>query len=252
MERISALVITYNEENNISDCLDTLMWCDEIIIIDSKSSDRTTNIASKFTKKIFSVENLSFSEKKNLGVEKASYNWILCVDADERVTQNLKTEIRELLNSTDKSLNAYYIKRKSFFISKFIKYCGWYPDYVLRLFRKSDKVRFSEKLVHEKLLLDEKAGKLRSELIHYTDLDFEHYVNKMNLYSSYSAEEIFLDRKKPKIFSIIFRPVFTFIKMYFLKLGFLDGYIGLVLCTLSSIHVFAKYSKHYFLTKNVK
>jgi len=172
------------------------------------------------------------------------------LDADEIITENLKTEILKILNSSQVKYDAYFIKRKSFFINKFINHCGWYPDYGLRLFKKSLKIRFDNSRVHEKAVFEGKTGKLNSEILHFTDLEFEHYVTKLNTYTTKSALDLFDKGKNSSVYDLIFRPVFTFIKMYFLKLGILDGYIGLVLCTLSGIHVFVKYSKLYYLTKN--
>lgn len=247
MQKISSILITYNEESNIKDCLESIIWTDEIIIVDSKSTDKTVEIAAKYTDKIIITDDLPYYKKKNLGIENATHDWILSIDADERVNETLKNEIIEVLNSTESKFNAYYINRKSFFIKKFIKHCGWYPDYVLRLFRKSYNAHFSEGLVHEKIITEGQIGKFNSELIHYTDRNFEHYIEKLNRYTSYSAEELAKKGKRIGIIDIIFRPAFTFIKMYFLKLGFMDGFTGFELCILSSFHVFVKYSKLHFL-----
>jgi glycosyltransferase involved in cell wall biosynthesis len=195
---------------------------------------------------------LPYYAKKNLAIEKASGEWILSIDADERVTDKLKNEIIRTLNESDKRFDAYELKRKSFFISKFINHCGWYPDYVTRLFKKSSGAKFSENLVHEKLILEGNTGRINSDLLHYTNRDFEHYLKKLNIYTTYSANELYSTGKKAGLFDIFFRPAFTFIKMYFLKLGLLDGFMGFILCFLSSIHVFVKYSKLYWLNKKNK
>lgn len=245
---ISAIVITLNEEKNIRECLETLKWCDEIIMVDSGSTDSTVKIAEEFTKKIILTDNLPYGEKKNIGIDNAVNDWVLWLDADERITKELKDEIQQKIKGV--SINAFYINRKSFFINKFIKHCGWYPDYTLRLFRKDTNIRFDASLVHEKANFSGVTVKLSNEILHFTDPDFEHYINKLNNYTSLSAEELGKKGKKASILDIIFRPVFTFFKMYFLKLGILDGYTGLVLCTLSSIHVFSKYSKLYLMNKS--
>lgn len=249
MSKLSAIVITYNEENNIKDCLETIKWADEIIVVDSNSSDKTVEIAKQFTKNILNTENNSFSFKRNMALDAAKSEWILWIDADERVTDSLKEEIKNIINGAKPEFNAYKISRKSFFINKFIKHCGWFPDYGLRLFRKSANIRFDDARVHEKVVYEGKTGRLKSPLLHYTDLTFEHYINKMNSYTTSSAMDLFDSGRKASLTDIIFRPFFTFIKMYFLKLGVLDGYTGLVLCTLSCVHVFVKYSKLYFLTQ---
>jgi glycosyltransferase involved in cell wall biosynthesis len=251
MQKLSAIVITLNEESNIKDCLGSLKWADEIIVVDSKSKDKTAEIAKEFTDKVFVSEKKSFSDKKNFAIEKAAGDWIFWIDADERVTGTLENEIKIAVENPDENIKAYKINRKSFFINKFIKHCGWYPDYGIRLFKKSAGIKFSDVRVHEKLVYNGQIFRLKSELLHYTDMTFEHYISKLNSYSSSSALDLLDNGKKSSILDIIFRPVFTFIKMYFFKLGLLDGYTGLVLCTLSSVHVFVKYSKLYFLTQKL-
>lgn len=247
---LSVIIITYNEENNIQECLESVNWCSEIIIIDSNSTDKTCEIASKFTNNIYKTENLSYGEKRNIGIEKASNDWILWLDADERIPRNLADEIIKVIHSDNLKHFVYLINRKSYFINKFIRYCSWYPDYTIRLFKKNTGLRFNTSFVHEKIEYKGNPGKLKNEILHYTDRDFEHYINKLNIYTSLSSEELYRKGKKSRIIDIIFRPVFTFIKMYFLRLGILDGYTGLILCYLSSIHVFVKYSKLYYLIKN--
>lgn len=249
MAKISAIVITYNEAANITECLESLKWCDEILVIDSASSDNTCELAREFTNNITITGNIPYGEKRNIGIDKAAFDWILWIDADERISPELKREIEELISQSATQHEAYLVNRRSFFINKFIKHCGWYPDYTLRLFKKSSGIRFDSSLVHEKAVYSGNTGRLKSDILHYTDRDFEHYINKLNKYTSLSAEELKAKGKKTTFFDIIFRPAFAFFKMYFLKLGILDGYVGLVLCTLSSVHVMTKYSKLYLMNK---
>jgi len=263
MPGISSIVVTLNEEDNIKDCLESIKWSDEIIVVDSGSTDKTVEIARTYTDKVF-VENLIYTGRlKNFGIDKATCEWLLWIDADERVTEGLKNEIQKITqqtpgnpdspSSTDASEGrrispqAYLIKRKSFFINKFIKHCGWYPDYTLRLFRRATGIKLDDKKVHEIPVYNGETVKLKSELLHYTDMTFEHYLKKLNSYTTRSAREMFEKDRKASMADIIFRPAFTFFKMYFLKLGFLDGYMGLILCVLSGTYVFFKYSKLYYL-----
>lgn len=245
--KISVIIITYNESENIRECLETVKWADEIIIIDSGSTDDTFTAAGKYTDNIFVYPDLSYGAKRNIGFEKASSDWILWIDTDERVTNELKDEILSIIKHP--RYDAYMINRKSFFLNKFIKHCGWYPDYTLRLFKKSPGLRFNTVRVHEKIVYDGKSGKLHNNIIHYTDTTLQHYLTKMNNYTTLSAMDLFDSGKRAGIFDIIFRPVFTFIKMYFLKAGFLDGFTGLELCIYSSFHVLTKYSKLYHINK---
>ncbi|MDP3024607.1 MAG: glycosyltransferase family 2 protein [candidate division Zixibacteria bacterium] len=249
MPRISAIVITYNEEKNIQRCLESLSWADEIVVVDSFSQDRTKDIASSFTDKIFDLGWQGFGKQKEIARTKASYDWVLSVDADEVVSEKLKEEIKSVINKND-SLDGYYIPRLSNFLGRWIKHSGWYPDYVLRLFRK-DKARFDDSPVHEKLILDGKAGFLRNEIRHYTDPDISHYLSKMDKYTTLSAQKLLAEGKSATLFDLLLRPVAIFFKMYLFKSGFLDGWQGFLLACFSSFHVFVKYAKLWHLRKSL-
>jgi glycosyltransferase involved in cell wall biosynthesis len=239
--KISAIIITYNEEKNIRRCLSGLDWVDEIVVVDSHSMDDTKKIASEFTQRIFDIKWEGFGKAKDFAKDKASHQWILSVDADELVTPDLKEEIQKITESED-SVSGYYIPRKSNFLGKWINHGGWYPDYVLRLFRK-DKAKFSHSMVHEKVQVEGKTGYLKKDLLHYTDPNFDHYLEKLNRYTSLSAEELFGEGEKAKVSDLIFRPLATFFKMYLMKRGFLDGLSGFILAVCSAFHVFSKYVK---------
>ena len=249
MPRISAIVITYNEEKNIQRCLESLSWADEIVVVDSFSQDRTKDIASSFTDKIFDLEWQGFGKQKEIARTKASYDWVLSVDADEVVSEKLKEEIKSVINKNDSS-DGYYIPRLSNFLGRWIKHSGWYPDYVLRLFRKH-QARFDESLVHEKLILEGKAGFLKNEILHYTDPDISHYLSKMYKYTTLSAQKLLAEGKSATLFDLLLRPVAIFFKMYLFKSGFLDGWQGFLLACFSSFHVFVKYAKLWHLRKSL-
>lgn len=251
MSPISALVITLNEESNIGECLETLKWCDEIIVVDSNSSDNTVEIAGKFTDKIIRTDETRYGRKRNIGIEAARNPWILWLDADERVTPELQNEIEKVLETTaegNTEVTGYMVKRQTFFLGKSIRHCGWYPDYSLRLFRKGGNIRFSDVRVHEKILYEGKTLKLHNPIQHYTDLTLEDYLDKQNKYTTLAAMDLKEDNRITSRTGVIFRPIVTFLKMYFIKLGFLDGFIGFILCVLSGYSTYAKYSKLYFLT----
>jgi glycosyltransferase involved in cell wall biosynthesis len=245
MLKISAIVITYNEEKNIRRCLSSIDWVDEIVVVDSGSKDNTKRIASEFTERIFDIKWEGFGKAKDFAKKKASHQWILSVDADEVITQNLKDEIQKITKSED-SLDGYYIPRRSNFLGKWIKHGGWYPDYVLRLFKR-DKAEFSHSMVHEKVEVTGKTGYLRNDLLHYTDPNFDHYLEKLNRYTSLGAEELFRKGRSAKLFDVIFRPWAVFFKMFFVKKGFLDGLSGFILAVSSAFHVFSKYVKLWHL-----
>ena len=241
MYKISAIIITYNEQENIKRCLSSIDWVDEIVVVDSQSTDDTKKIASEFTQRIFEINWEGFGKAKDYAKDKASHQWILSVDADEVVTQDLKEEIRKTVKSED-SFDGYYLPRKSNFLGRWIKHGGWYPDYVLRLFKKN-KAKFNHSMVHEKVNVNGRTGYLKNALLHHTDPNFDHYLEKLNRYSSLGAEELFKKGKRAKFSDIIFRPVAIFFKMYFVKKGFLDGVAGFILATSSAFHVFSKYVK---------
>ncbi len=249
MPRISAVVITHNEEKNIRRCLESLSWADEIVVVDSFSQDRTKEIASSFTDRIFDVEWQGFGKQKEFARTKASYDWVLSIDADEVVPEKLGEEIKNIINK-NKPLDGCYIPRLSNFLGRWIKHGGWYPDYVLRLFKK-DKARFDESLVHEKLILEGKTGFLKNEILHYTDPDISHYLSKMDKYTTLSAQKLLAEGKGPALFDLFFRPAAIFFKMYLLKSGFLDGWQGFLLASFSSFHVFVKYAKLWHLRKSL-
>jgi glycosyltransferase involved in cell wall biosynthesis len=245
MPEISAIIITFNEEKNISRCLSSLDWADEIVVVDSGSTDDTKKIASEFTPKVLDIKWEGFGKAKDSATDKASHQWILSVDADEVITEDLKEEIQRAIRS-EEALNGYYIPRKSSFLGRWIKHGGWYPDYVLRLFEK-EKAKFSHSLVHEKVEAKGKIGYLKNPIIHDTDPDFEHYLEKLNRYTSLAAEELFRNGRRARLLDLIFRPSAVFLKMYFAKKGFLDGLSGFILAISSAFHVFSKYVKLWHL-----
>lgn len=247
MPKISAVVIAYNEEKNIRRCLESLSWADEIVLVDSYSQDRTREIASAFTDKIYDVDCEGFGSKKEFARSKATNDWILSIDADEVVSDRLREEIKRIVQKDD-VLDGYYIPRLSNFLSKWIRYGGWYPGYVLRLFRK-DKARFNHSLVHEKLILDGKTGYLKNELLHYTDPTISHYLLKMDRYTTLGAKMLLSEGKTTTLFDMLFRPLAVFLKMFIIKFGFLDGWHGFLLAIFSSFHVLVKYAKLWYFRR---
>ncbi|MFH1823759.1 MAG: glycosyltransferase family 2 protein [Candidatus Firestonebacteria bacterium] len=244
---ISVIIITYNEQNNIKKCLESVKWADEIIIVDSGSKDKTLDIVKKYTDKIYIHKWRGYSKDKNFGISKAKNEWILSIDSDEIVSDKLKREIIRVIKNT--KFDGFFISRKVYFLNKWIKHCGWYPDYQLRLFKRS-KGRFDEnKLVHEHVKLNGRIGYLKSNLLHFPYKDLNQYFQRFNKYTTLSANEMYKEDKKGCFINLMLNPFFTFFKMYFLKLGFLDGFSGFVVCFLSSFYNFVKYSKLWELTR---
>ena len=238
MHSISALVLTYNEEDYIENCLKSIKWVDEIVVIDSYSDDRTTEIAEKYTDKIYKRKFDNFSSQRNYGLDKMQGDWVLVVDADERITPELQKEILDKIK--DNPGIAYRVPRKNYFLGKWIKYCGWYPDYTLRLFQ--NKYRYSGR-VHENLEINDEIKDLDNPLIHLTYKNLEHYLSKINHYTSLSAEDMYHSGKSTSLFYVIVRPLFEFIEKGIFQKGLLLGGPGILLSILSSYYKFLKYAK---------
>jgi len=236
MEELSALVLTYNEEDHIADCLESISWIERIVVVDSLSEDKTKNICQQYDNvDFYENEFEDFASQRNFALNKINTDWVFVIDADERVTPELKDEIIKILNKPE--AEGYEIGRKNYFLGKWIKYCGWYPDYTLRLF----KSRYRYKgLVHESPQIDGKIDQLKNDFIHYTYKDLESYLAKMNQYTTLDAEKKYNAGKKIGIIYILIRPFLEFIKMYILKKGLFNGLQGLVLSIFSSYYQFIK------------
>jgi glycosyltransferase involved in cell wall biosynthesis len=248
---LSVIVITKNEEKNIRECLASVAWADEIIVVDSASIDRTVEIAKEFTKNIFDRPWDGYGAAKNYGLSQCTGEWILWLDADERVTSELKEEIIKNIDLVQSNITAMSMPRRANFLGRWIDHCGWYPGRITRLFRRSAG-KFTEDKVHERLEVQGEIINLQSDLLHYTDPDLKHYFEKFNKYTSLAAEEQVSNDKRFSMIKLVVNPVWIFIRMYFLKLGFLDGIPGLILCVLSANYVFTKYAKLWEKNNQIK
>ena len=236
---LSAVVITLNEEKNIERCLEALRFADEIVVLDSLSTDRTVTLARRYTDKISEREFTGYSDQKTAAIEMATQEWILLVDADEVVPEDLAREITSTLASAD--CDGYWIPRSTYFLGKLIRHCGWYPDYQLRLARKS-KARFSVRLVHETLEVDVKCGRLKTALVHYSYPSMDEYARKMVSYARAGARQKMLDGGRFRLSDLVFRPGLAFLRMYIVKQGFRDGLHGFLLCTLTACSTALRYA----------
>jgi glycosyltransferase involved in cell wall biosynthesis len=247
--KLSVITLTRNEEANIADCLDSVRWADERIVVDSGSTDNTVSIARDHHATVLRIAWEGYGRTKNIALQQTVGEWILWLDADERVTPELAEEIKAVLRSNDVRFSGYCVARRAYFLGRWIRHCGWYPSPVIRLFRRG-KGRFSEQLVHEGLLIDGRVGRLNNDLIHLTDPNLEHYFEKFNRYTTLSAEEMHRTERRSSLYDLLVRPLFTFFRMYVLRVGFLDGLEGLTLCVLSSAYVFTKYAKLWQMERN--
>ncbi|MCX7760317.1 MAG: glycosyltransferase family 2 protein [Hydrogenothermaceae bacterium] len=240
MEKISAVILTKNEELNIERAIKSLKdLADEIIVIDSGSTDKTVDLATSLGAKVYFRRWDSFANQRNFGIEKSLCNWILMVDADEEVSSELKLNIKqELLNP---KYQAYEIPRRTYYLGKFLRYT-WYPEWRLRLFKKGI-LRFEGDLHETPVFLDKniKVGKLKGDLYHYSYRNLYHQYIKTIDYAKTMAESYHKNGKKFKLYKLILSPFMMFFKNYFLKLGFLDGYRGFFVAMSSFFYVFLKY-----------
>ena len=248
MKKLSVVISAYNEEKNIEECLNSIKWADEIILIDNTSTDRTVEIAKKFTDKILiRPNNLMLNVNKNYGFSKATSEWILSLDADERAADELKQEILKNIHNSEfiinNSINAFWIPRKNIIFGKWIKHSIWWPDYQLRLFKKN-KGKFPCKHIHEYLEVEEKTKKLKNPLIHYNYQTISQYLYKLDkIYTENEAENIIKSGKVLTWQDAIEMPVRDFLKTFFAREGYKDGTHGLVLSLLQSFYALVVFAK---------
>jgi glycosyltransferase involved in cell wall biosynthesis len=250
--KISGLVITLNEEKNIEAVINNLNFVDELIIVDSHSTDNTVAIIEKYPK-VKLVQNTfeNYTAQRNLALGFATNPWILFLDADERITPKLQTEILETVKNS-KAAEAYFFVRKFMFQEKELHFSGWQTDKNIRLFKK-DKARYIiGRLVHEQLKVEGKTAVLKHKLIHYSYLDYETYKSKMVNYGKLKAQELFAKNANPSLFLSYIKPVYKFFHSYFIRLGILDGKKGMIICYLNALSVAVRFSELKKLKSNPK
>ncbi len=229
--KLSIVILTFNSQKYLSKVLNSCTFADEVVVVDSGSTDNTLEIANTFKNtKILHQKWLGFGKQKQYGVEACQNNWVFVLDSDEIITDKLKDEILTL----DFTCKAYFVPRLNYFFGKPIKYCGLYPDATLRLFDKN-YAKFSENKVHEKVITNEKTAILKNHMLHFAYENIEEFITKQNRYSSLN--------KKDKVLKALFSPYWTFLKIYFLRLGFLEGWRGFVIAKLYAQYTFWKYIK---------
>jgi glycosyltransferase involved in cell wall biosynthesis len=222
---ISGIVITHNEENNIRECLESIKWLNEIVIVDSQSKDNTLKIASEYTDKIFSVDISNVTEKRKYALDKAKFEWVIFIDADERVTRELKQEILSLKSDEIRDINGFYINRKNYYFGKWIRHCGLYPDYHLRLFRK-DKAKITDRIVHEAVIVNGTTRKLDNDMLHYSSKDLTQMIDKVNYYSTLEALEHFQNKKIITKTGVFTHAVSAFLRVFISRKGYKDKING--------------------------
>ena len=247
---ITAIIPTLNEEAHIEEAIDSVSFADEIMVIDSFSTDSTVAIANSKNARVLQRKFDDFSSQKNYAIQQASNNWIYVLDADERVTSELRKEILETVQDP-KNYVGFYVYRTFYFIGRKLNYSGWQRDKVIRLFRK-DKCKYNGKLVHETITADGQIGFFKNKLEHYSYQSFDHYIQKLNHYAALKAKALFEKGKKVTLFHILIKPPYRFMSHYILRLGFLDGFPGFIISVTQAYGVLSRYIKLWLMNHKLK
>lgn len=238
---VSVIIITKNEAANIRDCLRSVSWADEIVVVDSGSTDDTASICKGAGAQVYvHADWPGFGPQKNRALGYASKDWVLSIDADERVTPELRDELIQAMK--EECAQGFYLPRLSQFCGKFIHHSGWYPDYVLRLFKRGAG-KFSDSLVHESLLLTGRTAKLKSPLLHYSYLTVDDVERKVEHYSTAAAQQMFQSGKISNRWDAVLRSGWAFLRTYVLRLGMLDGSAGWNIARMNARVTYLKYRK---------
>ncbi len=246
---IASVVITKNEESNIVDCLKSVQWADESIVVDAESCDKTVELARASGAKAFVRPWPGFGLQKNFGMAQTAADWILILDADERVTEELRKEVRTCLEQWRPGAPvAYRIPRRNFFYGAWVRGGGVYPDYQVRLFRRG-LAQYNDVAVHENLIVDGEIGTLAGHLDHYTERRIKDHFKKFGLYTTLAAQEKAKRVRTVGWTDLVFRPLVVLVKTYVLKQGYGDGVRGLIVCVFASMYTFVKYAKLWDATR---
>ena len=249
MIKISAIIPTLNEEIHIADAIKSVSFADEIIVIDSNSTDKTLEIVEKMNVKIIKRKFDDFSSQKNYAITQATHNWIYILDADERVTADVEKEILEAVKNP-KDFVGFYVRRTFYFCGKKINYGGCQRDKVVRLFLK-EHCKYAG-VVHETIVANGKLGFFKNKIDHFSYKGYDHYISKMNHYGELRAKQYFKTGLKVNLFHILIKPPARFFIHYFIRLGFLDGFPGFIFAKTQAYGVLTRYIKLWLLNKGIK
>jgi glycosyltransferase involved in cell wall biosynthesis len=239
MPRLSVTIIALNQEANIGDCLASVSFADDIVVVDTGSADRTVELARAYTDRVLTAPWEGFGRTKNFALDQARGDWVFSLDTDERVPPALKDEILAVV-AADGPLAGYRVPRKNYFCGCWIRRLGWYPDYTLRLFRRGQG-RFRDREVHEEVVVAGPVGTLQTPLEHYSYKSVSEYVTRMDRYARLAAQELAKAGRRPFPGELFARPFFSFLHLYVIRLGFLEGTTGYTLAVLMSVYKFLKY-----------
>lgn len=247
MPRLSVILITRNEATNIAECLASVSWADEIVVVDSGSTDDTVAIAREFTPQVYSLDWPGFGPQKNRALSYATGDWVFSIDADERVSPELRIELERAMQRGE--ADGYFIPRLSQFCGHFVHHSGWRPDYVLRLFRRG-QARFSDSLVHESVICAGKTARLKQSILHYSYLTREDVERKVEHYSTAAARQMFEAGKQAGLAKALSSASWAFLRTYVFRLGILDGATGQAIAVMNARTTWLKYRKLAALNAN--
>lgn len=238
---LSVVIITKNESAAIRECLESVKWADEIVVIDSGSTDNTVQICREFTSQVHVTDWPGFGPQKNRALSLANGDWVLSLDADERVPRELRAEIEAAMKNPGEAVG-FRMPRLSSYCGRFMRHSGWWPDHVIRLFRRGH-ARFSDDVVHERLVVDGRVATLKAHLLHLAFTDLEEVLHKVNSYSSAGAQRLRAKGRKGSLARAVLRGLWAFIRTYFLRAGFLDGREGFMLAVSNAEGTYYRYLK---------
>ncbi len=244
--KISATIITFNEQKSIARAIESLRCCDEVVVVDSGSTDRTAEIAHRLGARVIEHPWEGFAKQKNVAAEAASHDWILSIDADESLSEALEAEIWQI-KKRGPEFDAYTVPRLAQYLGRWILHSGWYPDRKVRLYDRR-KARWVGSYVHESVQVDGRIGHLEANLLHYTCDSLSQHLETMNRYTTLAAEQLVAEKVRIGWRHLLVDPPWTFFRTYFLKLGFLDGVEGLAIAYMAAVYNFVKYAKAKFMS----
>jgi glycosyltransferase involved in cell wall biosynthesis len=244
--KISATIITYNEERNVPRAIESLRCADEIVVVDSGSSDRTLELAEKLGARVVESPWAGYTKQKNFAAEQAANDWILSLDADESLSEALEGEIWQL-KKNGPEFDAYTMPRMAQYLGRWIRHSGWYPDLKVRLYDRR-KAQWEGDFVHETVRVNGRTGELHSNLLHFTCESLSEHLKTMDRYTTLAAEQLLATGEKVTWGRLLFEPPWTFFNTYVLKLGFLDGMEGLTIANMAALYNYVKYAKARFMS----
>ncbi len=245
--KITATLITLNEEENLPRALSSLGCCDDIVVVDSGSNDRTVEIAREYGARVIERRFSGYADQKNFAAAVAQHDWILSLDADEALSDELEAEVRELKRIGPRA-DAYQAPRLAQYMGKWIRYSGWYPDPKVRLYNRK-KARWVGEYVHEVVEVGGRVGTLKGDLLHFTCRSFSQHLTTIDRYTTLAAKEMIAKGQRVRDVNLVVSPLWTFFRTYIIKRGFLDGMEGWVIAQMAAFYVFSKYLKARMMSR---